>query len=34
MGSHLDTQANGGRFDGIIGVLGALEVVRALNDGA
>ena len=32
MGSHLDTQANGGRFDGILGVLGALEVVRTLND--
>lgn len=29
VGSHLDTQANGGRFDGI---LGALEVVRTLND--
>lgn len=32
MGSHLDTQANGGRFDGIAGVLGALEVVRTLDD--
>jgi N-carbamoyl-L-amino-acid hydrolase len=32
MGSHLDTQANGGRFDGIVGVLGALEVIRCLND--
>jgi N-carbamoyl-L-amino-acid hydrolase len=32
MGSHLDTQANGGRFDGILGVMGALEVVRTLND--
>lgn len=32
IGSHLDTQANGGRFDGIVGVLGALEVVRTLND--
>lgn len=32
MGSHLDTQENGGRFDGIVGVLGALETVRALND--
>ena len=31
-GSHLDTQANGGRFDGIVGVLGALELVRRLND--
>ena len=32
LGSHLDTQANGGRFDGIVGVMGALEVVRTLND--
>lgn len=32
LGSHLDTQQNGGRFDGIVGVLGALEVVRRLND--
>jgi beta-ureidopropionase / N-carbamoyl-L-amino-acid hydrolase len=31
IGSHLDTQANGGRFDGILGVLGGLEVVRALD---
>ena len=28
-GSHLDTQPSGGRFDGILGVLGALEVVRS-----
>src|SRR5690606_35784786 len=32
LGSHLDTQVNGGRFDGILGVLGALELVRTLND--
>lgn len=32
MGSHLDTQAPGGHFDGVLGVLGALESVRALND--
>ena len=32
IGSHLDTQENGGRFDGIVGVLGGLEVVRRLND--
>jgi N-carbamoyl-L-amino-acid hydrolase len=32
MGSHLDTVPTGGRFDGALGVLGALEVVRALND--
>ena len=31
-GSHLDTQPSGGRFDGILGVLGALEVVNTLND--
>jgi beta-ureidopropionase / N-carbamoyl-L-amino-acid hydrolase len=32
MGSHLDTQPEGGRFDGVYGVLAGLEVVRALND--
>ncbi|MEW6345692.1 MAG: Zn-dependent hydrolase [Pseudomonadota bacterium] len=32
IGSHLDTQPEGGRFDGVYGVLAALEVVRALND--
>lgn len=32
IGSHLDTQINGGRFDGIAGVLSGLEVVRRLND--
>lgn len=31
-GSHLDTQIAGGRFDGIVGVLGALEAVRTLAD--
>lgn len=31
-GSHLDTQPTGGRFDGVYGVLGALEVVETLND--
>ena len=31
-GSHLDTQPHGGKFDGIFGVLAALETVRALND--
>lgn len=31
-GSHLDTQPHGGRFDGISGVLAALEVIEALND--
>ena len=32
MGSHLDTQPTGGKFDGVLGVLGALEVIRSLND--
>jgi beta-ureidopropionase / N-carbamoyl-L-amino-acid hydrolase len=32
IGSHLDTQPTGGKFDGVLGVLGALEVVRSLND--
>lgn len=32
VGSHLDTQVNGGRFDGVVGVMAALEVIRALND--
>ncbi|QKF91800.1 zinc-dependent hydrolase, peptidase M20 family [Campylobacter sp. CCUG 57310] len=31
-GSHLDTVINGGQFDGILGVLGGLEVIRSLND--
>jgi beta-ureidopropionase / N-carbamoyl-L-amino-acid hydrolase len=34
VGSHLDTQPNGGRFDGTYGVLAALEIVRTLRDGA
>src|SRR2546423_5411525 len=32
MGRHLDTQPNGGKFDGAYGVMAGLEVVRALND--
>jgi N-carbamoyl-L-amino-acid hydrolase len=32
IGSHLDTQVNGGKYDGIVGVLAGLEVIRALND--
>jgi N-carbamoyl-L-amino-acid hydrolase len=32
IGSHLDTQPTGGKYDGVLGVLGALEVVRSLND--
>ena len=31
-GSHLDTQPNGGKFDGAYGVMAGLEVVRTLND--
>ncbi|MBB4103798.1 hydantoinase/carbamoylase family amidase [Allorhizobium borbori] len=31
IGSHLDTQMPGGRFDGVLGVLAGLAVVRALN---
>ena len=33
-GSHLDTQPTGGRFDGVLGVLAGLEVLRSLNDRA
>jgi len=32
LGSHLDTQPTGGRFDGIYGVLAGLEVLRTLDD--
>jgi len=32
MGSHIDTVPNGGRFDGAVGVLGAIEVVRTLKE--
>ena len=32
VGSHLDTQPTGGRFDGVLGVLAALEIVRTLRD--
>ena len=32
LGSHLDTQPTGGRFDGVYGVLAGLEVVESLND--
>ncbi len=31
-GSHLDTQPTGGKFDGVFGVMAALEVIRTLND--
>ena len=32
VGSHLDTQPTGGKYDGILGVLGGLELVRSLDD--
>ena len=32
VGSHLDTQPTGGKYDGVLGVLGGLEVIRTLND--
>ena len=32
MGSHLDTQPTGGKFDGVLGVLGGLEVLRTLHE--
>jgi N-carbamoyl-L-amino-acid hydrolase len=31
-GSHLDTQPKGGRFDGILGVMGALEALRTIHE--
>ncbi|RWA99614.1 Zn-dependent hydrolase [Mesorhizobium sp.] len=32
VGSHLDTQPTGGKYDGVLGVLGGLEIVRSLNE--
>jgi beta-ureidopropionase / N-carbamoyl-L-amino-acid hydrolase len=32
MGSHLDTQPTGGKFDGVLGVLAALEAMRTLHE--
>ncbi len=32
VGSHLDTQPTGGKYDGVLGVLSGLEIVRTLND--
>ncbi|WP_370276699.1 Zn-dependent hydrolase [Roseovarius indicus] len=32
VGSHLDTQPTGGKYDGVLGVLAGLELVRSLND--
>ncbi len=32
VGSHLDTQPTGGKYDGVLGVLGGLEIMRTLNE--
>lgn len=32
VGSHLDTQPTGGKYDGVLGVLAGLEILRMLND--
>jgi N-carbamoyl-L-amino-acid hydrolase len=32
MGSHLDSQPSGGKFDGALGVIAGLEVMRSLHD--
>lgn len=32
LGSHIDTVVRGGRYDGALGVLGALEAIETLND--
>ena len=32
VGSHLDTQPTGGKYDGVLGVLAGLEIVRTLNE--
>ncbi|RJE20537.1 Beta-alanine synthase [Aspergillus sclerotialis] len=32
MGSHLDTQPRGGRYDGILGVMAALEALRTMKE--
>ena len=32
MGSHLDTQPTGGRFDGIAGICAGIEVLRVLHE--
>src|SRR5262249_49101439 len=32
-GSHIDSVPHGGNFDGDVGSMGAIEVIRALNDG-
>lgn len=32
MGSHLDTQPRGGRYDGILGIMAALEILRTIKE--
>jgi N-carbamoyl-L-amino-acid hydrolase len=32
IGSHLDTQPTGGKYDGVLGVLAGLEAIRTMND--
>lgn len=32
IGSHLDTQPTGGRYDGILGVLSGIETLKTMND--
>lgn len=32
MGSHLDTQPRGGRYDGILGIMAALEVLKTMKE--
>lgn len=32
VGSHLDTQPTGGKFDGVLGVLAGLEIIRSMNE--
>ena len=32
VGSHLDTQPTGGKYDGPLGVLAALEIIRSMNE--
>ncbi|MGB2166912.1 MAG: Zn-dependent hydrolase, partial [Candidatus Puniceispirillales bacterium] len=32
VGSHLDTQPTGGKYDGVLGVLAGLEIIRRLHD--
>jgi acetylornithine deacetylase/succinyl-diaminopimelate desuccinylase-like protein len=32
MGSHMDTQPTGGRYDGILGVMAGLEALRTMHE--